>query len=68
MKYPYIQKVADSYSLPVDALMKVSPDVPPLAPRDKTRTCTADDTSDVAQRSPPQIQKTIADTLFGTTT
>ncbi|GJX51011.1 hypothetical protein Tco_0277856 [Tanacetum coccineum] len=30
-QYPYVQKVADSYRLLVDALMKISPDVPPLA-------------------------------------
>nr|GFB46258.1 hypothetical protein [Tanacetum cinerariifolium] len=31
MQYPYVQKIDDSYRLPVDAPMKVSPNVPPPA-------------------------------------
>ncbi|GKA36911.1 hypothetical protein Tco_0723476 [Tanacetum coccineum] len=29
MPYPYIQKVAGSYDLPMSELLQVSPDVPP---------------------------------------
>ncbi|GJT09137.1 hypothetical protein Tco_0843599 [Tanacetum coccineum] len=52
MQYPYIRKVANSYRLSVDALMKVSPDVPPPPRASGTRTSTADGTGDVAQQSP----------------
>nr|GEU32719.1 hypothetical protein [Tanacetum cinerariifolium] len=31
-QYTYVQKIVDSYRLPVDALLKVSPDVPPPQP------------------------------------
>nr|GEV23320.1 hypothetical protein [Tanacetum cinerariifolium] len=34
MQYRYVQKVVDSYRLPLDALMKVSPDVPPPTAND----------------------------------
>ncbi|GKD81694.1 hypothetical protein Tco_1348533, partial [Tanacetum coccineum] len=40
IQYRYIQKVADSYCLPVDDLMKVSPDVPSSAANDGTEPST----------------------------
>ncbi|GJS10881.1 RNA polymerase beta'' subunit [Tanacetum coccineum] len=30
MQFPYVRKIADSYRLPVEALMKLYPDVPPV--------------------------------------
>ncbi|GKD16852.1 hypothetical protein Tco_1206010 [Tanacetum coccineum] len=41
-------KVADSYRLHVDALTKVSPDIPCSATKDRARSSTTDDTGDVA--------------------
>ncbi|GJW13785.1 hypothetical protein Tco_0017918 [Tanacetum coccineum] len=51
--YPYIQKVADSYHLSMDDLMKVSPDAPPPPSVNEAGTSTADGTDGAAQRSPP---------------
>ncbi|GKA83831.1 hypothetical protein Tco_0805426 [Tanacetum coccineum] len=34
--YPYIQKIADSYDLPMDELLKVSPDVPSATDKGNT--------------------------------
>ncbi|GJZ86113.1 hypothetical protein Tco_0657723, partial [Tanacetum coccineum] len=45
MQYPYVLKVAASYHLSVDDLMKVSPDVPPPPPKDRVET-DANDTND----------------------
>ncbi|GJZ31917.1 hypothetical protein Tco_0576964 [Tanacetum coccineum] len=54
----------DNYRLPVDALMKVSPDVPPPPPASGIGTSTAVGIGDVVQRSSPPIQKTTGDTPF----
>ncbi|GKC52270.1 hypothetical protein Tco_1075015, partial [Tanacetum coccineum] len=48
MQYSYIHKVADCYRLPVDAPMKVSPDVPPSAPKDRHGASAIDGTGDAA--------------------
>ncbi|GJW86405.1 hypothetical protein Tco_0161745 [Tanacetum coccineum] len=69
MQYPYIQMVADSYRLPMDDLMKVSPDAPPpLPPANEVGTSTTNGTDGVAQRSLPPVQETTAETPFDTTT
>ncbi|GJY25837.1 hypothetical protein Tco_0400563, partial [Tanacetum coccineum] len=69
MQYPYVQKVAASYQLHMDDLMKIIPDVPPPPPpEDEVETSDANDTADVLQKSPLAIQETTVDTPFGTTT
>ncbi|GKA40208.1 hypothetical protein Tco_0732801, partial [Tanacetum coccineum] len=68
MQYPYVQKVVASYHLPVDDLMKISPDVPASHPKDGVETSAANDTGDTTQISPPAVQETTADTPFKTTT
>nr|GEX64667.1 hypothetical protein [Tanacetum cinerariifolium] len=39
-KYSYVQKVADPYRFPMEALMEISPDVPPPATNDATEPST----------------------------
>ncbi|GJW60601.1 hypothetical protein Tco_0109936 [Tanacetum coccineum] len=56
MQYSYVQKVADSYRLPVDALIEVSPDVPAFAADDETGPSTTDDNDGTTLPTSPRIQ------------
>ncbi|GJZ57585.1 hypothetical protein Tco_0613079 [Tanacetum coccineum] len=62
-----IKKVAASYHLLVDDLMKVLPNVPPPPPEDEVET-SATNLVDATQKSPLAVQETPADTPFETTT
>ncbi|GKA40301.1 hypothetical protein Tco_0732894 [Tanacetum coccineum] len=48
--YPYVQKVADSYDLPMDELLKVSPDVPSTTDKGNT---SGVGTGEASQQLPP---------------
>ncbi|GKC11920.1 hypothetical protein Tco_1008702 [Tanacetum coccineum] len=48
--YPYIQKIADSYDLPMDELLKVSPDVPSATDKGNT---SGVGTGEASQQLPP---------------
>ncbi|GJX82290.1 hypothetical protein Tco_0331771 [Tanacetum coccineum] len=57
-QYPYVQKVVDSYRLPMDALMKISPDDPPPTANDGTKPSTKNNDDCTATKTPPEIQMT----------
>ncbi|GJS31754.1 hypothetical protein Tco_0492374 [Tanacetum coccineum] len=57
IQYPYIQKVADSYRLPVDNLMKVSPDVPSSAANDGTEPSTENNDNGSAMQAPRRFRR-----------
>ncbi|GJS23949.1 hypothetical protein Tco_0452581 [Tanacetum coccineum] len=48
--YPYIQKISDSYDLPMDELLKVSPDVPSATDKGNTSRV---GTGEASQQLPP---------------
>ncbi|GKA52419.1 hypothetical protein Tco_0745734 [Tanacetum coccineum] len=55
MQYPYVRKIADSYRLSVDALMKLPPDVPPPDANAKSGPSTENNTGGSATQAPPEI-------------
>ncbi|GJS12858.1 hypothetical protein Tco_0407330 [Tanacetum coccineum] len=65
--YAYVQKFGASYHLPVDELMKVSPDIPSPPPKYRVETI-ANDVDDATWKSPSAAQETTSDTPFGNTT
>ncbi|GJV09474.1 hypothetical protein Tco_1347130 [Tanacetum coccineum] len=67
-QYPYVQKVADSYLLPMADLLQVSPDVPTPPLVTETGVPSVEGTNDATLKSPPPIQENVEDILFGTTT
>ncbi|GKB49610.1 hypothetical protein Tco_0900363 [Tanacetum coccineum] len=67
-QYPYVQKVADSYLLPMADLLQVSPDVPTPPPVTETGVPSIEGTDDAMPKSPPPVQENVEDVLFGTTT
>ncbi|GKB11107.1 hypothetical protein Tco_0845030, partial [Tanacetum coccineum] len=56
MQYPYIQKIVDSYRLLLDALMKVSPDVPPPAMEDQAGPSVENDGNSLAKADSPKAR------------
>ncbi|GJU64331.1 hypothetical protein Tco_1246166 [Tanacetum coccineum] len=67
-QYPYVQKVADSYLLPMTDLLRVSPDVPTPRPASEIPGSAAEQTDDTALKPPPPNQETAENVHFGTTT
>ncbi|GJY58422.1 hypothetical protein Tco_0458314 [Tanacetum coccineum] len=67
-QYPYVQKVADSYLLPMADLLRVSPDVPAPRPASEVPGSTREQVNDTDPKSPPPTHETTDDTPFGTTT
>nr|GEV69977.1 hypothetical protein [Tanacetum cinerariifolium] len=66
-QYPYVQKVTDSYLLPMADLLQVSLDV--LTPHSMTETGapSVEGTDDAAPKSSPPVQENAEDFPFGTT-
>ncbi|GJS39518.1 hypothetical protein Tco_0564561 [Tanacetum coccineum] len=65
---PYVQKVANSYILPMADLLRVSPDVPAPRPASEVPGSTREQVNDTDPKSPPPTHETTDDTPFGTTT
>nr|GEW34870.1 hypothetical protein [Tanacetum cinerariifolium] len=55
MQYPYVQKIADSYRLSVDASIKVSPDVPHPAIDDDARPSVKNNDDGSAKLASPKV-------------
>ncbi|GKC02448.1 hypothetical protein Tco_0994058, partial [Tanacetum coccineum] len=62
-QYSYVQKVADSYLLPMADLLQVSPDVPTPPPVTETEVLSVEGTDDVAPKSPPPVQDNVEDVM-----
>ncbi|GJX47807.1 hypothetical protein Tco_0272997 [Tanacetum coccineum] len=67
-QYPYVQKVADSYLLPMADLLRVSPHDPAPRPASEVPGSTGEQVNDTDPKSPPPTHETTEDTPFGTTT
>nr|GEW94788.1 zinc finger BED domain-containing protein RICESLEEPER 2-like [Tanacetum cinerariifolium] len=59
LQYPYIQKIA-AYLLPVDELMKMSPDIPPLAKSDEAGTSVKNNGDGSANPASPKIKTCVS--------
>ncbi|GKC06641.1 hypothetical protein Tco_0998251 [Tanacetum coccineum] len=65
MSCPYVQKVVDSYGLPMTKLLKVSLDVPSSVDGETASSVAAEEASQQSPSSPPKVT---SETSFGTTT